>query len=137
MGRLEHVVNALFTGVSIITYDDSPTHNGMARHFELISRRSHVLRRGSGGAEGRHLDDALKNFIVDAIRSEVSPRYVSDDVIGAPEVAKTGTGKLREVPVKRLFHGAEPLALYRVTAEDPDVLDWCVRQAAAFQQAPG
>jgi acetoacetyl-CoA synthetase len=83
---------------------------------------------------GRPLDDALREAIVEAIRTELSPRYVPDEIIEAPAIPKTRTGKLMEVPIKKLFQGAGPETLNRGTADDPAVLDWYAEQAAEFSK---
>ncbi|GAB3710301.1 acetoacetate--CoA ligase [Nocardiopsis oceani] len=86
-------------------------------------------------ATSRTVDDAMRKAVVDAIRTRVSPRYVPDEIIEAPAVPRTRTGKLMEVPVKRLFQGAGPESLNRGTEDDSDVLDWYVGQAAEFQRS--
>lgn len=85
-------------------------------------------------APGHTLDQAMKDAITTAIRTQVSPRYVPDEIIEAPAVPKTRTGKLMEVPIKKLFQGSGPETLNRGTAEDPTVLDWYAEQAEAFRQ---
>lgn len=86
---------------------------------------------------GARVDDALREQIVTRLRSEVSPRYVPDEIIEAPAVPRTRTGKIMEVPIKRLFQGAGAETLNRGTAEDPAVLDWYAAQAAAFRAQRG
>ncbi|MDK8347089.1 acetoacetate--CoA ligase [Brevibacterium sp. UMB1308A] len=78
--------------------------------------------------------DALEKEIVAAIRQKVSPRYVPDAVIFAPDVPLTRTGKLMEVPVKRLFQGASPDSLNRTASQNPEVLNWYSEQATKFAQ---
>ncbi|RLZ02693.1 acetoacetate--CoA ligase [Kocuria tytonicola] len=78
---------------------------------------------------GTRVTDQLKQRIVDAIREQVSPRYVPDEIIEAPAVPRTRTGKLLEIPVKKLYQGADPSSLNRATAEDPEVLDWYAEAA--------
>ncbi|WP_433859828.1 acetoacetate--CoA ligase [Streptomyces kronopolitis] len=56
-------------------------------------------------APGATLDDALRDRIKRTIRTELSPRHVPDDIIEAPGVPHTLTGKRIEVPVKRLLQG--------------------------------
>ncbi|MDG6928454.1 MAG: acetoacetate--CoA ligase [Nitrososphaerota archaeon] len=56
--------------------------------------------------EGASLDEALKRKIVDRVRTDVSPRFVPDDVFAVPEIPKTLNGKKLEVPVKRMLLGA-------------------------------
>lgn len=85
-------------------------------------------------AAGHTVDDDLRTAIVTAIRTQVSPRYVPDEIIEAPAVPRTRTGKIMEVPIKKLFQGASAGTLNRGSAEDPAVLDWYAEQASAFRQ---
>ncbi|MEV7398631.1 acetoacetate--CoA ligase [Aeromicrobium sp. NPDC092404] len=55
--------------------------------------------------EGRHLDDDLVASIKAAVRDKVSPRHVPDEVIEAPGIPHTLTGKKLEVPVKNILRG--------------------------------
>jgi acetoacetyl-CoA synthetase len=71
------------------------------------------------------VDDALKRKIVDAIRTELSPRQVPDEIIAAPAIPRTLTGKKLEVPVKRILQGVPPEQAAAADAVDrPDVLEW-------------
>ncbi|RFU84997.1 acetoacetate--CoA ligase [Streptomyces triticagri] len=56
-------------------------------------------------APGAELDDTLRSRIKQALREQLSPRHVPDDIIEAPGVPHTLTGKRIEVPVKRLLQG--------------------------------
>ncbi|WP_406289847.1 acetoacetate--CoA ligase [Embleya sp. NBC_00896] len=56
-------------------------------------------------APGYTLDDALEARIRSVIREEVSPRHVPDEIIAAPGVPHTLTGKRIEIPVKKLLQG--------------------------------
>lgn len=85
--------------------------------------------------ESAGMTDALKDRIVAAIRTDVSPRYVPDEIIEAPAVPRTRTGKLMEVPIKRVFQGADPDSVNRTAAEDPAVIDWYVQRAAMFARS--
>ncbi|MEU4656965.1 acetoacetate--CoA ligase [Streptomyces sp. NPDC023723] len=51
------------------------------------------------------LDEALLTRIKQAIRADLSPRHVPDEVIEVPGIPHTLTGKRIEVPVKRLLQG--------------------------------
>ncbi len=68
--------------------------------------------------------DELKEKITEAIRTELSPRYVPDDIIIAPGVPMTKTGKLMEVAIKRVLQGMAPEKVSKETAADPSVLQW-------------
>jgi acetoacetyl-CoA synthetase len=57
-------------------------------------------------ADGVALDDALRAKVADALRGQLSPRHVPDEIIEAPGVPHTLTGKRIEVPVKRLLLGS-------------------------------
>ena len=54
---------------------------------------------------GAVLDDALTNRIRRVIRENCSPRYVPDEIRQVPAVPRTLSGKLLEVPVKRILMG--------------------------------
>ncbi|MBB2992041.1 acetoacetyl-CoA synthetase [Mycolicibacterium iranicum] len=80
-------------------------------------------------ADGVEFGDGLRDRIVDTIRTEVSPRHVPDEIIVAPGVPHTRTGKKLEVPVKKLFQGGDPAKVVeRSAVDDPDLLDWYVAQ---------
>jgi acetoacetyl-CoA synthetase len=90
-------------------------------------------------ATGADLGDDLIASLRARIRSDCSPRHVPDEVIAVPEVPKTLTGKLLEVPVKRLLMGRDASeAASRDALVNPEALDWFVRFArerrAAFTQ---
>ncbi|MFI5497499.1 acetoacetate--CoA ligase [Nocardia asteroides] len=74
---------------------------------------------------GADLTDDLRERIKGAIRSEVSARHVPDEIRSAPGIPHTRTGKKLEVPLKRLFQGADPTQVIdRSAVDDPDLLDW-------------
>jgi len=89
-----------------------------------------TLRPGCALAPG--LVDRIKG----AIREQLSARHVPNDVIEAPEIPRTLTGKKLEVPVKKLLLGqpAEKVA-HRDAMANPASLDWFIdfarRRAAA------
>ena len=56
-------------------------------------------------ADGVQLTDEVVGRITTAIRTQVSPRHVPDDVIAVAALPHTRTGKRLEVPVKRLIQG--------------------------------
>lgn len=76
-------------------------------------------------AEGAELTDELHGRIENVIRTEVSPRHVPDQITVAPAIPHTRTGKKLEVPIKKLFQGADPARIVeRSAVDDPDLLDW-------------
>jgi acetoacetyl-CoA synthetase len=76
---------------------------------------------------GCTLDMALIGRITAAIRNALSARHVPNDVIVAPEIPRTLTGKKLEVPVKKLLLGqpADKVA-NRDAMANPASLDWFV-----------
>ncbi|WP_326794544.1 acetoacetate--CoA ligase [Streptomyces sp. NBC_01808] len=54
---------------------------------------------------GARLDDSLRDRIRAALREQLSPRHVPDEVIEVEGVPHTLTGKRLEVPVKRMLQG--------------------------------
>ena len=86
-------------------------------------------------APGATLNDDLITRIRRNIRADVSPRHIPDDIVAAPGVPVTVTGKKLEVPVKRLLQGTpEATAVNRATVANPDVLDWYADYAARYRQ---
>ena len=77
---------------------------------------------------GAELDDELRRRIGAALRTELSPRHVPDEVHAIAEVPRTLSGKKLEVPVKRVLTGtpldeavsegalANPKAIHEVVA---------------------
>ena len=80
-------------------------------------------------ADGADLDDALRGRIAAAVRDQVSPRHVPDEIIAAPGVPHTRTGKKLEVPIKRILQGGDPTTAVDKSAVDvPDLVDWYTAQ---------
>jgi acetoacetyl-CoA synthetase len=59
-------------------------------------------------AEDTVLDDALEAQIKRRIREDCSPRHVPNEIRQIEEVPRTLSGKVLEVPVKRILMGAAP-----------------------------
>jgi acetoacetyl-CoA synthetase len=83
--------------------------------------------------DGASLDAALVDKIRRALREDTSPRHVPNEVHQVDEVPRTLSGKVLEVPVKRILmgHDAEKVAS-RDSLANPKALDWFVD----FAQAP-
>ncbi len=74
---------------------------------------------------GRELDEALTGKIRQAIREQASPRHVPDEIIAAPAIPHTRTGKKLEIPVKRILQGSDSRQVMAAGAVDnPDALAW-------------
>src|SRR5205085_12171426 len=80
--------------------------------------------------DGVELDDALVTEIRRRIREDCSPRHVPDEVLATPAIPRTLSGKILEVPVKRILAGASPDAVAsRDSLANPEALDWFARLA--------
>jgi acetoacetyl-CoA synthetase len=87
-------------------------------------------------AAGVELDDGLRERIVRALRQDLSPRHVPDEVLAAPGVPRTLTGKKLEVPVKRILQGADVEEVVSADAVDrPDLLSWFAPPASPASRA--
>jgi acetoacetyl-CoA synthetase len=86
-----------------------------------------VLREGAG------LDDELRREIAQRVRKQCSPRHVPDEVFAIAEVPRTLSGKVLEVPVKRILMGTPPeKAASRDSLANPAALDWFTELAAGL-----
>ena len=76
-------------------------------------------------AEGAELDDDLKNRLRAALRAQLSPRHVPDEIHQVPGIPRTLSGKKLEVPVRKILHGTDPERAADPNAlADPDVLSY-------------
>ncbi len=82
--------------------------------------------------EGAVLDATLSARIQGAIKAALSPRFVPDAVIQAPEIPRTLSGKKQEVPIKKIFLG-QPMdkVVNRDAMANPQCLGWYREQADA------
>ncbi|MEA2254408.1 MAG: acetoacetyl-CoA synthetase, partial [Solirubrobacteraceae bacterium] len=82
--------------------------------------------------EGAELDDELVAQIRRRVREDCSPRHVPTDVHAIAEVPRTLSGKVLEVPVKRILMG-QPAerAASRDSLANPAALDYFVELAGA------
>jgi acetoacetyl-CoA synthetase len=56
-------------------------------------------------AKGDELDETLRKRINGAIRAQLTPRHVPDEIIAVPDVPRTISGKKLEVPLKKILMG--------------------------------
>jgi acetoacetyl-CoA synthetase len=81
--------------------------------------------------EGAVLDDDLAGRIRRSIRERCSPRHVPNDVFAIDEVPRTLSGKVLEVPVKRILMGTPAeQAASRDSLANPAALDYFTELAA-------
>ncbi|MBI2994769.1 MAG: acetoacetate--CoA ligase [Gammaproteobacteria bacterium] len=90
-------------------------------------------------AEGRVLDEAVRDRIRRQLRTDYSPRHVPDQIYEIKAVPYTLTGKKMEIPVRRILMGqpVEKVA-NRDAMADPAALDYFVRFAREWRDySPG
>jgi acetoacetyl-CoA synthetase len=94
-----------------------------------------VARAGTDGwmplfvvlREGDELTDEVIAHIKRRVRQDCSPRHVPDEIRRVPAVPRTLSGKVLEIPVKRILMGAPPdEAASRESLANPEALDYFV-----------
>ena len=86
--------------------------------------------------DGATLDEALTKEIAKRIREQCSPRHVPDRVYAIDEVPRTLSGKVLEVPVKRILTGTPvERAASRDSLANPAALDYFVELAGELDDA--
>jgi len=114
---LEEIVDALVVDVPRVASDGGAGQDSWMALFV-------VLR------EGAALDGELRAALARRVREDCSPRHVPDAVFAVAEVPRTLSGKVLEVPVKRILSGTPPAqAASRDSLANPAALDWFVRFA--------
>jgi acetoacetyl-CoA synthetase len=89
-------------------------------------------------ADGVALEDELEAQIKQRIRDDCSPRHVPNEVRQIQQVPRTLSGKVLEVPVKRILMGTEPeQAASRDSLADPKALDYFVELARELNGSGG
>ena len=123
----------VISGRSDATLNRGGVRMGTSEFYRVVERLpeiadSLVVDTGQLGADGRlvlyvvlaaghELDDGLAARIKAALRSELSPRHVPDEIHPVPGIPRTLSGKKLEVPVRKILLGT-PVA----EAADPDAL---------------
>ena len=80
--------------------------------------------------EGESLGPELEREIARRVREDCSPRHVPNEVFAIDEVPRTLSGKVLEVPVKRILMGTPAdRAASRDSLQNPAALDWFVELA--------
>ena len=131
---------AIITGRSDATINRGGVRMGTSELYRTVLALDEILDalvvdlpRGEGSRmtlfvvlrDGTILDDSLEAEIRRRIREDCSPRHVPDAVLAAPEIPRTLSGKILEVPVKRLLMGAPPAEVAsRDSLANPEALDW-------------
>jgi acetoacetyl-CoA synthetase len=80
--------------------------------------------------EGVTLDEALERQIKQRIREDCSPRHVPNEIRQIEQVPRTLSGKVLEVPVKRILMGVPPEQAASIESlADPHALDYFIELA--------
>ena len=83
--------------------------------------------------EGAELNDELIGEIKRRIREQCSPRHVPNEIFQIKEVPRTLSGKVLEVPVKRILMGEPPeKAASRDSLANPAALDYFTELAGSL-----
>ena len=86
--------------------------------------------------DGHSLDGDLEAEIRRRIREDCSPRHVPNEIHQIAEVPRTLSGKVLEVPVKRILMGAPPEQAASVDSlANPRSLDYFVEMAKELSSA--
>jgi acetoacetyl-CoA synthetase len=84
--------------------------------------------------EGVELDGELSKEIARRVRERCSPRHVPDQVFQIAEVPRTLSGKVLEVPVKRILMGTPAeQAASRDSLANPAALDYFTEMAGRLE----
>ncbi len=143
-------------GRSDATLNRNGIRLGSAEIYEAVESLPEVLDSlvvGVEGADGGYwmplfvvvagdrdtVDEAeIDRRVRDRLREHTSPRHVPDEVIVAPILPHTKTGKKLEVPVKRLLAGQRTGEVISAAAvDDPAALDWIVNFASERAASAG
>jgi acetoacetyl-CoA synthetase len=128
-------------GRSDSTLNRNGIRMGSADIYEVVERLPEVAEALVIGAEqpdggywmplfvvlagGADLNEDLQSKIKAAVRDQVSPRHVPDEIIVAPGIPHTQTGKKLEVPIKRILQGADPdRTVDRSAIDAPHLIEW-------------
>jgi acetoacetyl-CoA synthetase len=113
--------SVVITGRSDSTLNRGGVRMGTSEFYRVVEgldevTDSLVVDVSEPGGEGRlllflvlrpgvELDDELRERVRDAVRRELSPRHVPDEIHAIADVPRTLSGKKLEVPVKRVLAG--------------------------------
>jgi acetoacetyl-CoA synthetase len=134
---------AIITGRSDATINRGGVRMGTAEIYSAVLGLDEVVDALVVDVEGRmplfvvlrdgaELDDDLTKRIAKRVREDCSPRHVPDEIVAVEEVPRTLSGKVLELPVKRIIEGTAPeKAASRDSLANPAALDHFVELAAA------
>jgi acetoacetyl-CoA synthetase len=146
--------SCVISGRSDSTLNRGGVRMGTAEFYRVVEQLeevvdSLVVDASEPGGDGRlllfvvlrpglELDEDLERRIRDSVRRELSPRHVPDEIRAIAEVPRTLSGKVLEVPVKRILTGTPPeKAASRDSLANPHSLDYFVDLAGMLAADPG
>ncbi|HXH96710.1 MAG TPA: acetoacetate--CoA ligase [Gaiellaceae bacterium] len=132
---------AIIYGRSDSTINRGGVRMGTSEIYRAVLASDHVVdalvvdvpREGTDGwmslfvvlRDGATLDPDLESDLRRRIRTDCSPRHVPDEIRAVPEIPRTLSGKILEVPVKRILAGETPERVAsRGSLANPAALDW-------------
>ncbi len=135
-------------GRSDATLNRGGVRMGTSEFYRVVERLpqvadSLVVDTGRLGQEGRlilyvvpaggaQLDDQARAQIKSALRTELSPRHVPDEIHQVPGIPRTLSGKKLEVPVRKILQGTPVSeAADRDALANPEVLEYFAPAPAA------
>ena len=102
---------------------DVPVHEDGSKMLLFLAMR-----------DGAVLDEEARLRIAGALRRDCSPRHVPNEILAAPMIPRTLSGKVLETPIRRLFMGdAREEVASRDALAQPEALDWFADFAADWQ----
>ena len=140
-GRSDATLNRggvrLGTGEFYAVIDELPEiTDALVVHLEDEAGGSGQLLLFVVPAPGAAITDALKARITAALRGQLSPRHVPDEIVSMPAIPRTLTGKKLEAPIKRLLRGEPPEQIASGSSLlDPAALDAFVTYARKLVHA--
>jgi acetoacetyl-CoA synthetase len=82
---------------------------------------------------GAELTDELTTHIASQVKTRLSARHVPDEVIVAPGIPHTRTGKKLEVPVTAILAGRAEVNIDPKSVDDYSLIDWYAEQGRAHR----
>jgi acetoacetyl-CoA synthetase len=95
--------------------------------LEFLGKPSFMVLFVVLAGEQQQLPADLLERIRTTIRTQLSGRYVPDDIVAAPDVPRTISGKKMEVPIKKILLGMPAASsVNRDSMANPACIDWFV-----------
>lgn len=83
--------------------------------------------------DGAELTDELIARVAGDVRTRLSPRHVPDEIVVAPGIPHTRTGKKLEVPITGILAGRDNVNIDPRAVDDASLIDWYREQGTAHR----